>query len=76
MGSSGQKRRKSKTPQHLSKVGSTAGSDRHLRSERKAVLDNMGVRGAPAWVRAVAIIVVFLLIVAAIGSLHAVTIFR
>ncbi len=71
MGSSGQRSRKGKKqhPQHLAKVGTPAENQRLQHAEREAVLDNMGMGGAPGWLKIVGVVLIVLLIVGAIGSL-------
>jgi len=73
MGSSGQRRRKgNKHPQHLPKVGSQ--SDQH--AERRAVLDEMGMRNAPPWIRTTTGIIVVALFAFAILGLLLLVFFR
>ncbi|MBM3672854.1 MAG: hypothetical protein FJW86_11835 [Actinobacteria bacterium] len=69
MGSKGQKPRKGKHPQHLPKVGTATENERLLHEERSAILDTMGMGGAPAWLKTAIAVIGILLLVGAILAL-------
>jgi hypothetical protein len=66
VGSQGQRRRK---PKHKSPPH-TAGQqhEAHLHAEQQAVLDNMGLGGSPQWLKIVAVVVIVMLVVGALGG--------
>jgi hypothetical protein len=69
VGSRGNKPRKPKHSQHLPKVGTAPETQRLERDEAAAVLDNMGLRGAPSWARIAAGVIAVLLVVGAVIGL-------
>lgn len=74
MGSKGQKPRKPKHSQHLPKAGTAADNERLLHEEHEAIMDTMGLGGAPKAAKAIVWVIGILLLVGAILGFIALTI--
>jgi hypothetical protein len=70
MGSKGSKPRKPTHSQHLPKVGSHEhyAQQQEMHDEQRAVLDALGISGAPLWVKVAVLVVGVLLLVAALWA--------
>jgi hypothetical protein len=65
VGSSGQKPRKKRKQQPHT---ATQQHEAHLHAEQEAVLGNMGLGSSPQWVKVVAIVIIVVLVMSALGS--------
>jgi len=74
VGSKGGKPRKPKHSQHLPKAGTAADNERLLHEEHEAIMDTMGLGGAPKAARAVVWVIGAILLVGAILGFIALTI--
>lgn len=74
MGSKGSKPRKPKHSQHLPKAGTAPDTERLLHEEHQAVMDTMGLGGAPKAVKTVVWVIGALLLIGAVLGFIALTI--